>query len=453
MVFSSLLFLFRFLPIAITVYYLLPKPYRNGWLFLASLFFYGWGEPVYVLIMLFSTFFDYTNGRLMEGGSLRKKRAILLLSLVGNLGILFFFKYSGFFAEILSSIGLNLTVPRYTLPLGISFYTFQTLSYTIDVYRGKVGVCKNIIDFGLYVASFPQLIAGPIVKYSHVETQLQERKDTWDSVYEGGLIFLRGLFMKVLLANSFGELDSMIHYESAGSILTQSIKLFAYGFQIFFDFAGYSKMAIGLGRIFGFSFPENFNYPYMSKSITEFWRRWHMTLSSWFKEYVYIPLGGNRVGVGRHIFNLGLTWFLTGLWHGANGNFVLWGLYYFLLLVLEKYVLHRFLEKWPNILQRFYTLTAILFGWLLFTAEDLSMVGAFFRGLVERPLLDGEGLSLLLQYGSFFVLGILFSTPLVARTFDRFPRWLQHIVYLMLFVLAVASLVSGAYNPFLYFRF
>ena len=337
MVFSSILFLFYFFPIVFIVNKLLPKKYKNLWLFFASMFFYAWGEPIYILIMLFSTFFDYTNGRLMVGASEKKKKLILINSIVVNLGILFFFKYSDFFIKVVNEFGFGIKPLNLALPLGISFYTFQTLSYTIDCYRGRVNIADNIVDFGLFVTSFPQLIAGPIVKYIDVEKELKERDDSLHSYNEGMKIFIEGLFLKVLLANKFGEIFNSFTFADASSKTLVFLKLVAYSLQIYFDFAGYSKMAIGMGRMLGFHFPENFNYPYISKSITEFWSRWHMTLSSWFKEYVYIPLGGNRVGKARHIFNIFVVWFLTGFWHGADYNFILWGMYFFVVLILEKY--------------------------------------------------------------------------------------------------------------------
>lgn len=453
MVFSSILFLFYFFPIVFIVNKLLPKKYKNLWLFFASLFFYAWGEPIYILIMLFSTFFDYTNGRLMVGASDKKKKLILINSIVVNLGILFFFKYSDFFIKVVNEFGFNIKPLNLALPLGISFYTFQTLSYTIDCYRGRVNIADNIVDFGLFVTSFPQLIAGPIVKYIDVEKELKERDDSLNSYNVGMRIFIEGLFLKVLLANKFGEIFNTFTFADASSKTLIFLKLVAYSLQIYFDFAGYSKMAIGMGRMLGFHFPENFNYPYISKSITEFWSRWHMTLSSWFKEYVYIPLGGNRVGKARHIFNIFVVWFLTGFWHGADYNFILWGMYFFVVLILEKYFFLKILEKAPKFVSRIYTLIIIMFSWVLFTSTDLKDIGVFFTSLGSKPFFSGEVTSFLLQYGILFIIGILFSTPKPKEMFEKQKDAVQIVVLTIVFILSIAALVAGNYNPFLYFRF
>ena len=453
MVFSSILFLFYFFPIVFIVNKLLPKKYKNLWLFFASLFFYAWGEPIYILIMLFSTFFDYTNGRLMDGASDKKKKLILINSIVVNLGILFFFKYSDFFIKVVNEFGFNIKPLNLALPLGISFYTFQTLSYTIDCYRGRVNIADNIVDFGLFVTSFPQLIAGPIVKYIDVEKELKERDDSLNSYNVGMRIFIEGLFLKVLLANKFGEIFNSFTFADASSKTLIFLKLVAYSLQIYFDFAGYSKMAIGMGRMLGFHFPENFNYPYISKSITEFWSRWHMTLSSWFKEYVYIPLGGNRVGKARHIFNIFVVWFLTGFWHGADYNFILWGMYFFVVLILEKYFFLKILEKAPKFISRIYTLIIIMFSWVLFTSTDLKDIGTFFTSLGSKPFFSGEVTSFLLQYGILFIIGILFSTPKPKEMFEKQKEAVQIVMLTIVFILSIAALVAGNYNPFLYFRF
>lgn len=453
MVFSSIFFLFYFFPIVFIVNKLLHRKYKNLWLFFASLFFYAWGEPIYILIMLFSTFFDYTNGRLMVGASDKKKKLILINSIVVNLGILFFFKYSDFFIKVVNEFGFNIKPLNLALPLGISFYTFQTLSYTIDCYRGRVNIADNIVDFGLFVTSFPQLIAGPIVKYIDVEKELKQRDDSLHSYNVGIRIFIEGLFLKVLLANKFGEIFNSFTFADASSKTLIFLKLVAYSLQIYFDFAGYSKMAIGMGRMLGFHFPENFNYPYISKSITEFWSRWHMTLSSWFKEYVYIPLGGNRVGRARHIFNIFVVWFLTGFWHGADYNFILWGMYFFVVLILEKYFFLKILEKAPKFISRIYTLIIIMFSWVLFTSTDLKDIGTFFTSLGSKPFFSGEVTSFLLQYGILFIIGILFSTPKPKKIFEKQKEAVQIVMLTIVFILSIAALVAGNYNPFLYFRF
>lgn len=333
MVFSSFVFLLAFLLLVLLIYYVCPGKVRNLVLLIASLLFYAWGEPVYVLIMLFSTVFDYTNGRLIEYFQNKnrpgKAKVVLVIDLVGNLGILGFFKYADFVIGNINSItGAGLTLLHIALPIGISFYTFQTMSYTIDVYRKVVPAQHNIVAFATYVTLFPQLIAGPIVQYKTVASELSDRKVTLTDFSEGAFRFTIGLAKKVLLANQIGSLWDTISQLHQMSAATAWLGAIAYSFQIYFDFSGYSDMAIGLGKMFGFHFLENFNFPYMSKTITEFWRRWHISLSSWFREYVYIPLGGNRKGMGRQLFNIMVVWMLTGLWHGANWNFVLWGIYY-----------------------------------------------------------------------------------------------------------------------------
>ncbi|MCI6610086.1 MAG: MBOAT family protein [Ezakiella sp.] len=452
MVFSSNLFLFYFFPIVFLVNLILPKKIKNLWLFLASLFFYAWGEPIYVLVMIFSTFFDYNNGKMMQNASQKKKKRVLILSIVVNLGLLFFFKYANFFVRILSGLGLNISPLNLALPIGISFYTFQTLSYTIDCYRGKVKISQSPIDFGLFVTSFPQLIAGPIVKYSDIETELVERDDGIDSYYEGMKIFIGGLFLKIMLANKFGEIYNLTSYADASSGLYAILKLVAFSFQIYFDFAGYSKMAIGMGRMLGFHFPENFNFPYISGSITEFWRRWHISLGSWFREYVYIPMGGNRVSAARHIFNLFVVWFLTGFWHGADYNFILWGIYFFVLLIIEKYWLKHFLEHHKTF-GHIYTLLLVMLGWLLFEATNLVEISNFFTTIQNKPFVNGETVSFIMQNIALFIIGALFSTPLPKKLFSKSKEYVQIILLMVAFIISIAALVSGSFNPFLYFRF
>ena len=356
MVFSSLLFLCAFLPVVLMLYLICPGKLRNLLLFATSLFFYAWGEPKYILILLFSTVFDYVNGRLIAYFDTAQKKSakkiVLVVSIVGNLLILFTFKYLDLMIQtvnVLTSSSIDLL--HLVLPIGISFYTFQTMSYTIDVYRGEVRAQHNIISFGMYVSMFPQLIAGPIVRYRQIENQMNDRHVTSQAWVEGMQRFLIGLGKKVLLANQIGTLWDEISGAGSMTMAGAWLGAFAYTFQIYFDFSGYSDMAIGLGKLFGFSFPENFDHPYESKNITEFWRRWHMTLGTWFREYVYIPLGGNRLGLPRQIFNLFVVWFLTGFWHGASWNFALWGIYFFVLLCIEKLFLLKEMERWPKILQ------------------------------------------------------------------------------------------------------
>lgn len=448
MVFSSIIFLFYFLPITLIVNLLLPRRYRNAWLLLMSMVFYAWGEPKYLLIMIVNILLNYFLALMMEGKDPKTRKALLVISILFSVGNLFAFKYAGLISKTFA-----IDLPKLALPLGISFYTFQTMSYTIDVYRKKVGPQKNLIDFSFYIVSFPQLIAGPIVKYTDIEDELKTRDDSLDAVYDGMMIFFQGLFLKVLLANNFGIVFNLVDFEAANSVAMLLIKIFAYSFQIYFDFQGYSLMAIGLGRALGFHFPKNFNHPYMAKSVTDFWTRWHMTLSSWFKEYVYIPLGGNRVKPLRHIFNLFITWALTGLWHGANYNFILWGIYYFLVLIIEKYVLSKIFAKAPVFLKRIYTLAIVLVGWLIFIAEDFSIIRTFFTGLFNLPFTDVKAATTILQYGSLFVLGFIFATDWPEKLYDKMRPWVRHIVFLILFIISAAFIVSGSFNPFLYFRF
>ncbi len=481
MVFSSMVFLGIFLPVVGAVYYLTPKKFRNLWLFVASLMFYGWGEPKYILIMLFSTVFDYVNGRMIgyfDGKGLhdRGSKAMVVISCLGNLGILGFFKYTDFVIRSINDIsGLGLSALQLALPIGISFYTFQTMSYTIDVYRGLVKPQKNIISFGMYVCMFPQLIAGPIVRYQDVAREVDRRRESETLRQRGIYRFMIGLGKKVLLANQAGEIYQQLQVFSGAELTAPVAWLSAimYTFQIYFDFSGYSDMAIGLGMFFGFHFPENFDHPYESTSVTEFWRRWHMTLSTWFREYLYIPLGGNRRGMGRQIFNLFVVWALTGLWHGADWNFLLWGLYYFLLLLVEKLFLLGWFQKHergPKILRRIYTMLAVTCGWVLFSHTDLSQALLWWKSLFsfdgwKRGLTDHLASSgyLWLHSLPFLVILILGCTSLPKRWWKALigpdERREGHLcrreilLTVCLFVVSVIYLVSGSYNPFLYFRF
>ena len=468
MVFSSMIFLCVFLPMVLIVYYVLPKQLRNLWLLLASLFFYAWGEPRYILIMLFSTVFDYCNGRIIAYATEKGRhdtlgRAALVLSVVGNLGILCFFKYTDFALETLNRLaGTQFGLLQLALPIGISFYTFQTMSYTIDVYRGETTAQRNIISFGMYVCLFPQLIAGPIVRYKEVQKEVDARTTTISGVVHGLQRFLVGLAKKVLLANQIGALwDDIKGLGSADmSMALAWLGALAFTFQIYFDFSGYSDMAIGLGEMFGFHFPENFDHPYESKSITEFWRRWHMTLGTWFREYLYIPLGGNRKGVVRQIFNLFIVWFLTGLWHGAGWNFILWGLYYFVLLVLEKFVLRGVLERLPAIVQHLYALFFVVVGWVIFACDDMGLLGSYLKALFGVGVPAGNALALYewdIQ-APFLVILLIAATTIPVRIAKQLTREEQRPPLLMVYtvvllVLSLAFLVSGSYNPFLYFRF
>lgn len=468
MVFSSLIFLFMFLPLALIIYYISPKILRNFILFIVSLIFYAWGEPVYIFIMIFSTIFDYFNGVLIDNYRDRKgiTKAIFINSIIVNLGILAFFKYYGFVVDNINTIfNLNIQVETLPLPVGISFYTFQTMSYVMDVYLGKVQAQKNIISFGTYVTMFPQLVAGPIVKYSDIDKQLQERNVTLDRFGEGMELFIRGLALKVLLANNIGLLWTSVKATSISelTILTAWIGIIAFAFQIYFDFRGYSAMAQGLGKMFGFDFPENFNYPYISKSVTEFWRRWHISLGAWFREYVYIPLGGNRTGLLKQLRNLLIVWFLTGLWHGANWNFIVWGLYFGLFVTLEKLFLLKWLKNRMSFIGHVYTLIVVLIGWVFFEFENLSVamnfIGTMF-GFNQSVFLDNKTLYYVTTNFMLFIVLAICSTPFPKRAFGYIREKLKlpgslgiPVLYVILAVLSTAYLVNDTYNPFLYFRF
>ena len=468
MLFSSILFLCLFLSLTVMLYYLLPRRFRNLLLLVSSLIFYAWGEPKYILIMLFSTVFDYANGRLISRfrNNSTAKKVVLVNSLIVNLGLLCYFKYSDFaLVNINKLIGTDFGLLSLALPIGISFYTFQTLSYTIDVYRGKVEAERNIVDFGMYICMFPQLIAGPIVRYTDIEKQLRNRRETAELMFGGLVRFAIGLGKKVLLANQIGGLwDEIASTGGAVPVGTAWIGALAFGFQIYFDFSGYSDMAIGLGQIFGFQIPENFRYPYESASITEFWRRWHITLSTWFREYLYIPLGGNRRGKSRQIFNLLVVWGLTGLWHGAGWNFVAWGLFYFVLLVLEKIFLLENLKKWPRALRHIYTLSFVLFGWIVFACDDLSLLKSFMRSIFgSNGLMNNMTLYYLQSYGLLFIVLAIGSTSIPAKAVKKLAAKLRvgdkrsffvefGFVALLLFF-SFVLLIGESYNPFLYFRF
>ncbi len=461
MIFSSLPFLFFYLVAVLAVYKLSPLKLRNLILLVVSLFFYGWGEPVYILIMLLSIVVDYVHGMLVERWREddRKARRAVASSVFFNLAILVFFKYWDFLAGNLNALtGLQLPVLGLPLPIGISFYTFQTMSYTIDVYRQDAPVQKDPIAFGAYVTLFPQLIAGPIVRYKSVADQLEERREDLDKFVSGIRRFTVGAAKKVLLANAIGQLwDQSLAAEgltAAGAWLG----LAAYAFQIYFDFSGYSDMAIGLGRMFGFEFLENFNYPYISKSVVEFWKRWHISLTTWFREYVYFPLGGNRVPKWKWIRNILIVWTLTGIWHGAGWNFLLWGLYYGAWMLAERLFLGKWLEKLPGAVRHIYTMFIVLIGWALFAVEDMGRLGAYFSSLFGgggwfSPV-DGYRLRTYLPTLAILAIG---STPLMGKLWDRLGERtravLQPLLVLGALILCTASLVDAGYNPFLYFRF
>ncbi len=465
MVFSSIPFLFFFLPICFFLYFLVPFKWKNFILLVFSLIFYAWGEPIYILLMVFSSVVDYFNGRFIyKYKDSKRKKLFLIGSILINLSVLGFFKYSDFLIQNLNTIfHLNLSLLHLSLPIGISFYTFQTMSYSIDVYRGEVVPEKNFLTFMTYVSMFPQLVAGPIVRYETVNQELHEREINCTNFANGFMRMLRGLFKKILLANTIGMLFSVITSSEIQniSVATAWLGILAYSLQIYFDFSGYSDMAIGIGEMLGFHFLENFNYPYISTSITDFWRRWHISLSSWFRDYVYIPLGGSRVKKIFHIRNILIVWALTGLWHGAAWNFILWGLYYGLFLLFEKFIFQKYLDKLPSFLRHIYAIFFIMIGWFLFAFDDFEMLKLYATRLFSfRLLWDQNFLYYLLNYGFVLLLGILFSIPI----YPKLQAWMKKMsfksslciiffVYVLLFVITLAFLVSDTYNPFLYFRF
>ena len=460
MLFSSITFLYYFLPAVLAVYFCVPRRLRNFVLLCASLLFYAWGEPKYVLLMAVEILLGYSFGRLMAADP-RRKKLYLWLSCLTGLGMLAYFKYADFLIRSFSAVtGLDIPLLRIALPIGISFFTFQILSYTIDVYRGNIPAQKKLIDFAAYVAMFPQLIAGPIVRYTDVAPQLANRTVTLTDCHTGLRRFILGLAKKVLLANQLGQL-CQIYQTAAPSVLFTWLYAISFTLHIYFDFSGYSDMAIGLGRMLGFRFPENFDYPYVSQSITEFWRRWHMTLGRWFRDYVYIPLGGNRVSIGRWLCNLLVVWALTGLWHGAAWNFVVWGLGFGLILILEKRWLQPLLDRLPRFIRHFYVMLLVLCSFVLFNAESLpraaQQLGALF-GFGGLPLYTTEALYYLRSYGLLLLLSVIGCLPLVKnlavkQSDTAAARVLEPVVLILLLLLCTAYLVDGSFNPFLYFRF
>ena len=454
MVFSSMTFLFAYLPITLALYFICPLWLRNPMLLIANLIFYGWGEPKYIIIMFASIMIDYIHGFLIEKYRSNDKlaRKFVTSSVIFNLALLFFFKYWDFLA---SQFGLPvLGVP---LPLGISFYTFQTMSYSIDVYRGEAQRQTNLIKFGVFVTLFPQLIAGPIVRYKDIADQLTEGvKTRIKDVSEGAKLFTVGLCKKVLLANSIGKLWEVLQTNPDLSVVGAWLGAIAFSFQIYFDFAGYSDMACGLGRMLGFTFPQNFNYPYIAKSITDFWRRWHMTLGSWFREYVYIPLGGNRVNGFRKYFNIIVVWALTGFWHGADWNFIVWGIYFGVLLILEKQIFMKFLPKLPAFIQHIYTLILIVISMAIF-ATPQYFIEYLSKMFGNAPLFNAMTEYYLISYLPTFIILIIAATPLPKKLFNKLPEKARDSLSTILMVCGIAMtisfLVSDSYNPFLYFRF
>ena len=464
MVFSSVTFLFAFLPATLLGYYVLPRRWRIAFLLLVSLVFYAWGEPVYVLLMMGSILVNWCIGLLMARWE-RRKKALLILAVVIDLAMLAVFKYASFLlrtdAALVPAIAGN-AVPDIRLPIGISFFTFQILSYIIDVYRGDAKTQRNLVRFGAYVSMFPQLIAGPIVRYTDIEAQLDRQTLSVDRFAGGIRLFIIGLAKKLLLANAMGTFwTEMSAAPGENGLLGAWVGLIAYAFQIYFDFSGYSDMACGLGEMLGFTFVQNFRYPYISTSITDFWRRWHISLSTWFREYVYIPLGGNRQGLARQILNIFVVWLLTGLWHGASWNFVLWGLYFGVLLMLEKLFLLRALERVPAWVRHVYALFFIVLGWGIFYFTDFTAMGAYLSSLFtvgSSGLLTTHARAWVIGFLPWLAVCAVASTPLGARLAARMAcrrgfEMLRLAALIALFVLCVAALASQSYNPFIYFRF
>lgn len=470
MVFSSILFITRFLPLVLAIYFIVPKRIRNLVLFLSSILFYAWGEPVYILLMCFTITVDYVFGIIIDkqisAGKKNKAKVSLAAAVAINLLLLGYFKYANFTIDTINSLtGAGIAAIKLALPIGISFYTFQSLSYVIDVYRGDTKVQKNILDFGTYVTLFPQLIAGPIVRYRTVAEEMQGRVENRADFVRGISRFIFGLGKKVLLANNAGLLWDSVNALTASEMSVGSfwLGILAYTFQIYFDFSGYSDMAIGMGLMFGFHFDENFNYPYMAKSITEFWRRWHISLSTWFKEYVYIPLGGNRAGIAKQIRNIIIVWMLTGFWHGASWNFVAWGLYYGVILIFEKVFLLKIIEKMPKIVRHLYTMFLVIIGWVLFSFDSFKKGAEFIAGMFGLggySVINKEFIYLLLNNLVLLIILAVASTDVPKRWIeklaakDKLVFKVAGIIMLEVILgICVAYLVASTYNPFLYFRF
>ena len=469
MLFSSITFLFLFLPIMLAVYYIAPFRLKNGLLLTASLFFYAWGEPVYIILMVLSILLNYFCGMDIENNSENEAKAkrSLIFAVVVNILLLVFFKYFGFFVESINGLfRVHIPYRELALPIGISFYTFQELSYIIDVYRGKVKAQHSLVDFALYVSLFPQLIAGPIVCYEEIEEQLSSRKISARKLGNGAMLFIVGLAKKVILANTMGEIFEQITSTATSNltVLMAWLGCITYAFQIYFDFSGYSDMAIGLGRMFGFEFRKNFDIPYVSKSVTEFWRRWHISLSSWFREYVYIPLGGNRVTISRNILNLMIVWALTGMWHGAAWNFIVWGLYYGVILVFEKYVWGAIVDSLPAALQHVYALVLILVGWVFFFSPSLGAAIRYLFAMVGggAGFVDREVFFVIFTHWLFYLLAVIASTAVGGKVLKKILNCSRKsfvrtavtiVVFFGMLAVSVAYLITSTYNPFLYFRF
>ncbi len=468
MVFSSLIFIFIFLPLVLVSYYITPRRLRNTVILLASLLFYAWGEPTYIILIIISILINYLGALLIRVHIKNKDKSkfIFITLLLIDISILFFFKYYGFAIECLGSIiGLDLKVKSISLPLGISFYTFQQISYIADIYMQKVKPERNLIDFATYITMFPQLIAGPIVKYDDIHKQLANRKESINKFGEGVQRFIIGLGKKVILANNIGVISTQVKEVNLNdlSIVLSWIGIIAFTLQIYFDFSGYSDMAIGLAKMFGFDFLENFDYPYISKSITEFWRRWHMSLGGWFREYIYIPLGGNKKGTLIQVRNLFIVWFTTGLWHGASTNFVVWGLYFGVILFIEKIYLKDLLKKIPSIFSHIYTLIIVMIGWVIFDMNTLTDSGHYIKimfGFGNNIFIDNLAKYILTNNFIILLIGLICSTKLIKiymnkikSTFRENDVFLITAINLLILIISTAYLVGASYNPFLYFRF
>lgn len=466
MVFSSSIFIFLFLPLVLLFYFVAPNKYKNYVLLLFSIIFYLFGGPKYLLVLLSVVVIDYIGAILIE--KTNKRKLFLITTIILNISILVYFKYTGFFLQNINSLfNLDLIIPKIVLPIGISFYTFQAMSYVIDVYRKKVKLQKNFLTLMLYVSLFPQLVAGPIVRYETIEKQLKTRKTTFEDFCYGVERFILGLAKKVIIANQMGALADTIFSATDLTSLIAITGAIAYMFQIYFDFSAYSDMAIGMGRMFGFEFLENFNFPYISKSITEFWKRWHISLSTWFRDYVYIPLGGNRKGVKRQILNMLIVWLLTGFWHGAEWNFIIWGLYYFIFLILEKYPLKKILTKAPSFIAHIYTLVVICIGWIIFRCDNLNSLTTYLKSLFNFKTTDItiNQLSVYIEsYWIYFILAFIFQTPIyyaILKKIDKIKNKriknvliaLKYVLLIAIFIITIMFLAYSSYNPFIYFRF
>ena len=469
MLFSSITFLFLFLPIMLAVYYIAPPQWKNLLLLAGSLIFYAWGEPVYIILMMLSILLNYFCGMDIENKSENEAKAkrSLVFAITVNIVLLVFFKYFGFLVESANTLfGISIPYRELALPIGISFYTFQEISYIVDVYRGKVKAQQSLVNYALYVSMFPQLVAGPIVCYGDIEKQLTSRKISGRKLGQGAMLFIVGLSKKAVLANTMGKIFEEISSTSASNltVLMAWLGCITYAFQIYFDFSGYSDMAIGLGRMFGFEFKKNFDVPYVSKSITEFWRRWHISLSSWFREYVYIPLGGNHVTISRNIVNLLIVWMLTGMWHGAAWNFIVWGIYYGVVLVLEKYVWGAIVDRWPGVLQHIYALVLVMVGWVFFFSPSLGAALRYLFAMVGggAGFASKEVFFVILTHWLFYLLAVIGSTTLGSRLLRAILNVSENhtartaitlVVFFGMLAISVAYLIADTYNPFLYFRF